>query len=106
MIKERGLFLAKHHPFAHAVTTQTHLSTSARLEQGGLIPSYLVQVDKVITSLRKASYDLRTKHVELATIIYFYLRQYITTYIISYITQCVLCKGLQIYNHNIPSRSS
>ena len=37
---------------------------SARLEQRGLIPSSLVQIDKEITSLRNANYGLPAKHVE------------------------------------------
>ena len=69
--KKRGLFLVKCHTFTHAVTTQTRVNTSARLEQGGLIPSNLVQIDKEKTLLRKASYEIRTKHVELVTMIYF-----------------------------------
>ena len=67
--KEKGFFRTfrtLRRTFAHAVTTQTRVNTIAQLEQGGLIPSYLVQKDKEITSLRKASYEIRTKHVELA----------------------------------------
>ena len=49
------LFLVKCLTFSHTVTTQTRVNTSARREQGGLIPSYLVQKAKGITSLRQAS---------------------------------------------------
>ena len=95
----------KRHTFAHAVTTQLRVNISARLEQGGFIPNYLVQLYKEMTSLRKASYELRSKHVELTTTIYFLLRQYITIFITSYLI-CVLCKGLKIFNRNMLSRSS
>ena len=37
---------------------------SVHLEQGGLITIYFVQIEKEITLLRRASYELPTKHVE------------------------------------------
>ena len=51
----KGIISNKMFYFFNAVTTKTHVNTIALQEQGGLIPIYLVQKDKGITSLRKAS---------------------------------------------------